>query len=146
VSSESLFRRIVVPVANQNDAEATAEALAPYVADAGGTVVAVHVAADEPATDDEVAAEERAEFAEEIFDRLIEGLADAGVGVETHLLSGDDVAEAIIEAARERDASAIAFTPRGGSRWVKLLTGDVSTTLVSESDVPVVVLPDAEAA
>jgi nucleotide-binding universal stress UspA family protein len=144
VTPESLFRRVVVPVASQTDAGATAAALAPCLGAAGDTVVAVHVLPDEPPAGDEVAAEERAEFAEAMFDRLTAGLADADVEVETHLRSGDDVAAAIIDAARERDASAIAFTPRGGSRWVKLLTGDVSTTLVNESDVPVVVLPDAD--
>lgn len=141
--TESLFRRVLVPVANRNDAEASAAALAPYVEGPGDTVVAVHVLVEEDVTTDETAAEERAAFAEGMFDRVAEGLEGTGVELETQLLSGDDVAETVIDAAHEWDATAIAFTPRGGSRWLKLLTGDVTSALVEESDVPVVVLPDA---
>jgi len=38
--------------------------------------------------------------------------------------------------------TSIVVTPRGGSRFVRLLTGDVALELVTESDRPVVVLPD----
>ena len=39
---------------------------------------------------------------------------------------------------------AIVFTPRGGSRWRKLVTGDVTHNLVRSSDFPILVLPDRE--
>lgn len=38
----------------------------------------------------------------------------------------------------------VAFTPRGGSRWLRLLTGDVSRSPVTRTDRLVVVLPDIE--
>jgi nucleotide-binding universal stress UspA family protein len=52
------------------------------------------------------------------------------------------VADAIFAAADDYGATAIVITPRGGSRWVQLLTGDVALSLVTETDRPVVVLPD----
>ncbi len=54
------------------------------------------------------------------------------------------MAEAIVDAARDADASAIVFRPRGGSWWLNLLTGNVRDSLVARSDRPVIVLPGAE--
>ncbi len=141
---DSLFRRVVVPVANRWDAESTTAALAPYVSAAGGTVIAVHVYDDSELSAEERAAEEGEEFPDAIFEQVVSGLEGTGVDVETELLSGENVARAVIDAAHDHDASAIVFTPRGGSRWIKLLTGDVTTALVAESDVPVLALPDAD--
>ena len=138
----SLFERILVPVAGEHDAEATAAAVAPYVESAGGTVVAVHVIEKAGGAPDKASVEQRELEADEIFDVVADGLADVDVEIETEYRYGTDVAETIVEAAHDLDASAIVFTPRGGSRWVKLLTGDVATELLTDSDLPVVVLPD----
>lgn len=59
-------------------------------------------------------------------------------------VANPDDAESTIDGARDSNASAIVFTPRGGSRWRNLLTGDVAHRLVENSDVPVLVLPDRE--
>lgn len=63
--------------------------------------------------------------------------------LQTEYLYGTNIGETIIDAASRFNASAIVFMPRGGSRWLKLLTGDVTTTLVNKSDVPVLVIPDS---
>jgi len=47
-------------------------------------------------------------------------------------------------AAYDRCASATLCTPRGGSRWRKLLTSDMTHSLVRSSDIPILVLPDRE--
>lgn len=73
-----------------------------------------------------------AELSESFFQRVVAPAANR------------DVAATIIDAAHEWNASAIVFTPRGGSRWGKLLSGDVTHKLVQTSDVPVLVLPDRE--
>ncbi|MFC7139239.1 universal stress protein [Halosimplex aquaticum] len=135
----TLLSRAVVPVASVSDAEATAEALRGRL-DGTESVIAVHVVEKAGGAPDKASVEQREAEAEAAFGALADGLD--GLDVREEIRYGTDVAAAIVEAAHEHDASAIAFTPRGGSRWVKLLTGDVATTLVEESDVPVVVLPD----
>ena len=76
-----------------------------------------------------------------IFDAVHEQLDD-DTTVETEVAYGTDVAETVFDVADEVDATAIVFTPRGGSRWIQLLTGDVALDLITGTDRPVVVLPD----
>lgn len=140
--NRSLFRRVIIPVANRDDARATTNALRPYLNEVSDAVVVVHVIEKAGGAPDKASVEQREKRAEEIFDLVAEGLGDESVAVQTEILYGTDIAETIIDAANEEDASAIVFTPRGGSRWMKLLTGDVTTTLVNESDRPVLVLPE----
>jgi nucleotide-binding universal stress UspA family protein len=135
----NLFERVVVPVASPEDARATGRALGPHLGPDDG-VVAVHVIEKAGGAPDKASVEQREEYATEVFDALRDALA--GQTVETKLQYGTDVTDAIFEAAGECDASAIVVTPRGGSRWLRLLTGDVALELVTETDRPVVVLPD----
>ena len=135
-----LLRRVAVPVASETDARSTAAALSPYL-DAGiESVVAVHVIEKAGGAPDKASVEQLEDAARDVFDAFSDELSSEAV--ETDIRYGTDVALAVLESAHEHDATAIAFTPRGGSRWVKLLTGDVTTELLDESDVPVVVLPD----
>lgn len=135
-----LFERIVVPVADPEDAAASTEALAPHDA---GHVVAVHVIEKAGGAPDKASVEQRETHAEEIFDVVTDRLAD-GHSLETRITYGTDVAEAIFDVAADVDATAIVITPRGGSRWARLLTGDVALSLVTDTDRPVVVLPDVD--
>jgi len=137
-----LFSRVVAPVANTDDASATAAALRPHVTDAGATVVALHVIEKASGALDKASVEQREREAEALFETVAGGFADLGVDLETELQYGTDVAATIVDAAMALDASAIVFTPRGGSRWEKLLSGDVTYGLLEESSVPIVVLPD----
>lgn len=141
----SLFQRVVVPVASRDDARATTAALAPYVDATGGRLVAIHVIEKAGGAPDKASVEQRECRADDIFTIVQEGLSTTDAGLETRTLYGTKVAETIVDAAHDVDASAIVFTPRGGSRWVKLLSGDVTTKLVNESDLPVLVLPDRPA-
>lgn len=139
-----ILKRIIVPVANTEDAEATAAALVPYVEPGTGTIIAVHVIEKAGGAPDKASVEQRELRAQEIFETVTEGLADTETELQTKLLYGTDIAEAILRAAHESEASAIAFTPRGSGRWVKLLSGDVMTDLLTKSDLPVVSLPKPE--
>lgn len=142
--TDSIFRRVIVPVANQEDAEATVDAVAPYVDEPDATVTVVHIIEKAGGALDKASVEQREQDAREIFAAVADGVDGVAASLETELLYGTDVAATVIDAAHDRDATAIVFTPRGGSRWRQLLTGDVAHKLVETSDVPVVVLPDRE--
>ncbi|MFD1585602.1 universal stress protein [Halorientalis brevis] len=135
-----LFERVLLPVASRDDARSTARALAPYV---GEHVVAVHVVEKAGGAPDKASVEQREEEAERIFEIVHEELDDA-VDVDTRIDYGTDVAETIFAAADEENATSVVFTPRGGSRWMRLLTGDVALDLITKRDRPVVVLPDGD--
>ncbi|MHB9288503.1 universal stress protein [Halobacteriales archaeon Cl-PHB] len=136
-----LLDRPLLPVASVEDAEATCRAAQPYLS---GSVHAVHVIEKAGGAPDKASVEQREETAKATFDALRDCLT--GMSVDTEIRYGTDVAEAIFEAADDLDASAIIVTPRGGSRWIQLLTGDVALSLVTETDRPVLVLPDVEEA
>ncbi|MFC7135088.1 MULTISPECIES: universal stress protein [Salinibaculum] len=133
-----IFERVLLPVATVEDAVATCRAARQYLT---GSVVAVHVIEKAGGAPDKASVEQREERAEEIFAAVHDALDDDR-DVETDLRYGTDVSETIFAAASDHDATAIIITPRGGSRWVRLLTGDVALDLVTETDRPVVVLPD----
>ena len=141
-ASNNLLKNVVLPVASEEDAITTAAAAAAPIAAADGRAVVVHVIEKAGGAPDKASVEQREEHAEEIFATVREAFADAGVPVETRLAFGTDVAETIFKVAADEDATAVAFTPRGGSRWVKLLTGDVALSLTSDSELPVIVLPN----
>jgi nucleotide-binding universal stress UspA family protein len=134
---DPLLARPLLAVANAPDAEASARALAPYVDDPE-RVVAVNVVEKAGGAPDKAPMGEVEAEAERAFDAIRSVLGP----VETDIRYGVDVVETILEAGRAHDASAIVFTPRSGGRLVRLLTGDVTLSLVTEADRPVVALPD----
>ena len=139
--TESLLETVLVPIASEDDAEATCRALLREIGDERPAVHVVHVIEKAGGAPDKAGVEQREERAERIFEIAEATLADEPVTVETDVVYGTDVADAIIRRAGEIDATAIAFTPRGASRWTKLLTGDVALNLVTRADRPVMVLP-----
>lgn len=138
--SEPLLERIVVPVASPEDAEATCEAIEPHLADDGRAIV-VHVIEKAGGGIDKTSVEQREQRAEEIFGIVTDRLEETGVDIETRSLYGTDVVRTILDAATEVDASAIVVTPRTASRWLQLLTGDVTRSLVQNTDRPLLVVP-----
>ena len=140
--SEALFERVLVPIASEEDARATAAAVGPMLEASGGTGIFVYVVEKAGGAPDKASVEQQEAYGEQMFHSVRSALADSSLTLETDIRYGTDVGETIIEAAHEHQANGIAFTPRGGSRWVKLLTGDVTGTLIAASDLPVVVLPE----
>jgi len=133
-----LFAHVLLPVATEEDARSSCRALAGHLGP-NSHVVAVHVVEKAGGAPDKAGVEQREAVAEAAFDAVRAGL---DVPVETEIRYDTAVDDAIFDAAHDHGVSAIVITPRGGSRWIRLLTGDVALSLVTESDLPVVVLPD----
>lgn len=136
----------VVPVADDEDARVTARALAPHL-DGAVTVSLVYVVEKAGGATDKASVEQRELAAEEAFEAFEGTLDDAAVPatIETDITYDTDVVDGIFGAAAERNATAVAFVPRGGGTLLGLLTGNRTERLVTENDLPVVSLPAPEA-
>jgi hypothetical protein len=130
-----LLARVVVPVASEDDARATARALRPYET---GDVTVLYVVEKGGGTPDKTPVEQSEGIAREAFDAFHESYPDAA----EKTVYDDSIVDGIVGAAQDLDATAIAFRPRGGSRAVQFLSGDRTLRLVTESDRPVVSLPE----
>ena len=143
--SPHLTDRILVPVANETDAERTCRSIRQHLENDSGevrpTAVVAHVIEKADGAIDKAPLEARKEQAASIFDMVRGELEPAGYTVETELLFESDVVTAIHDAASEAGAHSIAFVPREGGFLAKLLASDL-TDLVTESPVPVITLPD----
>jgi len=142
---DDLLARLLVTVASPDDGRRTAAALARYAGQVG-TVVGVSVVKKAGGAPDRASVEQATDHGERGVAALADGLAGTGVDVDTRVVYGTDVVERIVATAHEEDATAIAFTPREGGGLRRLLTGNVATRLVHESDLPVVSLPPSDVA
>ena len=135
---QDLLAHVLLPVANEEDALGTARALEPY---GPARVTALHVVEKGGGVPDKTPVEQSEELAAESYAAVRTVFPDAG----ERTAYARDVAEAIFDAAEEVDATAIAYRSRGGNRLVQLLSGDLSSELVTDAPVPVVALPRVEA-
>jgi len=134
---QDLLDHVLLPVANEADALATAKGLEPYGPD---HVTALHVVEKGEGVPDKSPVEQSEELAEESYAAVRTVFPDA----DEHTAYDRHVVEAIFEAADAVDASAIAFHARGGSRLLQFLSGDITLKLVTNADIPVLALPDEE--
>ncbi len=136
---ESLLRRVVLPVATEDDVRATLAAFRPYLP-AVESVIAVHVIEKAGGAPDKAPLEKRETDAANIL-AIVESQIDGDVPVETKVAYGTDVVDTLFEMAMDVNASAIVFRPRGGSRLIRLVTSDTSTRLITDPPLPVIALP-----
>jgi nucleotide-binding universal stress UspA family protein len=137
-----MLDHVLVPVATEADARATSEALRPYLEEVE-RVTAVHVVEKAGGAPDKAPLEKRQSDAAE-FLAVVESELAADVAFDAGIDYGTDVVETLFAAADDAGATALAFRPRGGSRIVRLLSGDTATGLVTDPAVPIVALPDPE--
>jgi hypothetical protein len=133
------------PVADDDDARATARALAPHL-DAAATVTVVYVVEKAAGAVDKAGVEQRELAAEAAFDAFRDVLDDAAVpaDVVTEIRYDTDIVDGVFAAATDLDATSVAFVPRGGGSLLGLLTGNRTERLVTENPLPVVSLPAPE--
>ena len=137
MTNAELLANVVVPVASPEDASATALALEPY---SPGDVTVLYVVEKGEGVPDKTPVEQSEGAAAESFAAFHDVLPQA----ETEAIYRRDVVDAILDVATTKDASAIVFRPRGGSRLVQFLAGDRALGLVTDADRPVVALPESE--
>lgn len=129
-----LLAHVLLPVANEADALATATALEPYGPE---RVTALHVVEKGGGVPDKTPVEQSEELAEASYAAVRTVFPDA----DEHTAYARDVVGAIFEAAEDVDANAIAYRSRGGNRIMQFLSGDRSLKLVTDADRPVIALP-----
>lgn len=134
---DPLMSHVLLPVAHPEDATTSATALKPFGPD---RVTAVHVVEKAGGAPDKTPVEHSKEVAQESFEAVRRVFPDA----DEEIRYSADIVEGIIAAARDLDASVIAFHPRGGSRLVQLLAGDMSRKLIQHGGYPVLGLPEPD--
>jgi nucleotide-binding universal stress UspA family protein len=132
--TQELLAHVLLPVANEEDARATAMKLEPYQPE---HVTALHVVEKGGGVPDKTPVEQSEELAEESYAAVRRIFPDA----DDHTAYARDVVGAIFEAADEVEATAIAYRSRGGNRLMQYLSGDLSLKLVTNADRPVIALP-----
>lgn len=132
--TRELLAHVLLPVANERDAQKTAIELEPYQPK---HVTALHVVEKGGGVPDKTPVEQSEELAEESYAAVRRIFPDA----DDHTAYARDVVGAIFEAAEEVDATAIAYRSRGGNRLMQFLSGDLSLKLVTKADRPVIALP-----
>lgn len=129
----NLLSHVLLPVAHEEDALASARALKPYQPE---RVTALHVVEKGGGVPDKTPVEQSERLAEESYKTVRSVFPDA----DNHTAYGRDLVAKIFEAAEDVDASAIAYRSRGGNRLMQFLSGDLSIKLVTKADRPVIAL------
>ncbi|MEZ3162294.1 universal stress protein [Halorubrum sp. RMP-47] len=139
--NDELFERILVPIADPEDAEATARALRPHL-DAGTTLIVTHVT---QGTGAETTIETgRDQFAGATYETFSDILYRRDLEFEWVTLAAREVAEALVDAIEMTEATLVTFTPRDIDAWKRTLAGDPGSRLIREADVPVMVFPNQQ--
>lgn len=137
VDGQDLLDHVLLPVAHEEDALATARALEPYGPE---RVTALHVVEKGEGVPDKTPVEQSEELAVESYAAVRQVFADA----DERTAYARDVAGAILDAANEVDATAVVYRSHGKNRLIQFLSGDISLKLVTDATVPVVALPRAD--
>jgi len=109
-----LFGRILVPIADPDDAEATARALRPHL-EPNTTLIVTHVVQGEAG--ETSVKKGRDQFAGATYETFSDILYRRDLQFEWVTLEAREVAEAIVDAVEMTEATLVAFTPRDIDTW-----------------------------
>jgi nucleotide-binding universal stress UspA family protein len=129
-----LLDHVLLPVADEEDARASAQALARYDPK---RVTTLHVVEKGEGVPDKTPVAQSEWLAADAFSAVREVFPEA----DDHTAYARDVVAAIFDSAEEVGATAIVYRSRGGGRIMQFLSGDLSLKLVTQADRPVVALP-----
>ncbi|MFW6320364.1 MAG: universal stress protein [Halohasta sp.] len=132
---------VLIPIADEEDAANTCEAVVPYLVGKDCRVFVIHVVAKKRRNVDTEAVEARAE---RVFERATACFDAVGIPTAGEVWYGTDVSETILEAAEEHAADSIILTPRKKSVWRRLLSENVIGTLARKATQPLIVIPTTE--
>jgi len=129
---------VLLPIADEEDAENTCEAVIPYLAGKDCRVFVIHVVKQKRRHADTEAIEARAET---VFERATACFDAVGIPTTGEVWYGTDVSETILDAAGEHAADSIVLTPRKKSVWRRLISENVIGQLARQADQPLIIIP-----
>jgi nucleotide-binding universal stress UspA family protein len=129
--------RILVAVSSPYAAERVAAPLVDLASRLAAEVLVVHVSRP---SSGQMRDQEQAD-GEAAINLLKQKLHEARVGVQTLLLFSDDISEAILSTAHERQCTLICLGLTGKNVFARLLAGNVPVELIKETKIPVLLLP-----
>jgi len=130
--------RILVAISSPWAGEKLAASVRDLCERLNATAVVAHVA--RAREDDETDADAR-QRGEQTLATLIKRLADEGISAEGVILFGDDVARAILNAAKAHHVTLILLGASGKGRMARLLAGDIPAMIIRQAELPVLVFP-----
>lgn len=129
--------RILVAVSSPWAAERVAEPVSDLARRMGAEVVIMHVSRP---SGGQMREQEQAD-GEKAIAHLRDKLQGATVAAQSILMFSDDIANAILATATERNVSLIVLGLTGKNVFARLLAGNVPVELIKNTPIPVLLLP-----
>lgn len=137
-----LLERVILPVATEDDTQATCNAIEPYL-DGIDEIVLAHVVEQTPGYMDHASPEGLEEDARRFMQLALDQLGQEAV-TDVVVCFGEDATEEVVALAREREATAILFHPRDKGLLDRLADSTHESELIRASPVPVIALPSPD--
>lgn len=132
----SFFSKIMLPVADPEDARETCDLVIPIIKNRNAKAVARFIVLTKKPTiaQQELIAKETPSIIDEEFKK-------SGIPITCKTDYSKDVIKAMIEETEKERGDAIVIRPRIANRLTKFFAADVLEKLIEKSNVPIVILP-----
>jgi nucleotide-binding universal stress UspA family protein len=129
--------RILVAVSSPWAAQKVVEPVSNLAKRLGAEVLVLHVSRPSGGQ----LRDQEQEDGEKSISALKAALEDRAVAVQTLLMFSEDIAQAILNVAEEREVTLIALGLTGKNIFARLLAGNVPVELIKNTKIPVLLLP-----